>query len=48
MKKIAAVSDDGKTISPHFGRATAYAVLTATVVAKIEGEQRCVHGAAVT
>jgi predicted Fe-Mo cluster-binding NifX family protein len=28
MKKIAAVTDDGKTISPHFGLATKYAVLT--------------------
>jgi predicted Fe-Mo cluster-binding NifX family protein len=28
MKKIAAVTDDGKTISPHFGRATKYAVVT--------------------
>ena len=28
MKKIATVTDDGKTISPHFGRATKYAVLT--------------------
>lgn len=28
MKKIAAVTDDGKTISPHFGRATMYAVVT--------------------
>lgn len=28
MKKIAAVTDDGKTISAHFGRATKYAVLT--------------------
>ena len=28
MKKIAAVTDDGKTISPHFGRATRYAVVT--------------------
>ena len=26
--KIAAVTDDEKTISPHFGRATKYAVLT--------------------
>lgn len=25
---IAAVTDDGKTISPHFGRATSYAVYT--------------------
>jgi len=28
MKKIAAVTDDEKTISAHFGRATKYAVLT--------------------
>ena len=28
MKKIAAVTDDGNTISPHFGRATKYTVLT--------------------
>ena len=28
MKKIAVVTDDGKNISPHFGRATKYAVLT--------------------
>jgi predicted Fe-Mo cluster-binding NifX family protein len=28
MKKIAAVTNDGKTISPHFGRADKYAVLT--------------------
>ena len=28
MIKIAAVTDDGETISPHFGRATKYAVLT--------------------
>jgi predicted Fe-Mo cluster-binding NifX family protein len=28
MKKIAAVTDDQKTISPHFGRAMKYAVLT--------------------
>jgi predicted Fe-Mo cluster-binding NifX family protein len=27
--KIAAVSDDGKTISQHFGRATQYVVVTA-------------------
>lgn len=26
--KIAIVTDDGRSISPHFGRATAYAVLT--------------------
>jgi predicted Fe-Mo cluster-binding NifX family protein len=26
--RIAAVTDDGKTISPHFGRATKYAVYT--------------------
>jgi predicted Fe-Mo cluster-binding NifX family protein len=29
MTKIAVVTDDGKTISPHFGRATKYVVLTA-------------------
>jgi hypothetical protein len=28
MIKIAAVTDDGKTISPHFGRATKYVVIT--------------------
>ncbi len=28
MIKIAAVTDDGKSISPHFGRATKYIVLT--------------------
>jgi predicted Fe-Mo cluster-binding NifX family protein len=28
MKKIAAVSDDGYTISPHFGRASKYVVMT--------------------
>lgn len=28
MIKIAVVTDDGKNISPHFGRATKYAVLT--------------------
>jgi predicted Fe-Mo cluster-binding NifX family protein len=28
MIKIAAVTDDGESISPHFGRATKYAVLT--------------------
>jgi predicted Fe-Mo cluster-binding NifX family protein len=28
MMKIAAVTDDGTTISAHFGRATKYAVLT--------------------
>ena len=28
MIKIAAVTDDGKSISAHFGRATKYAVLT--------------------
>jgi predicted Fe-Mo cluster-binding NifX family protein len=28
MMKIASVTDDGKTISPHFGRATKYVVLT--------------------
>lgn len=28
MTKIAVVTDDGKTISPHFGRATKYVVLT--------------------
>jgi len=28
MIKIAAVTDDGQTISPHFGRATKYVVVT--------------------
>lgn len=28
MIKIAAVTDDGKTISPHFGQVTKYTVLT--------------------
>ncbi len=37
MRKIAAVTDDGNTISAHFGRATKYAVLTVeegTIVAR--------------
>ena len=28
MKKLAIVTDDGKTISPHFGRATQYAIIS--------------------
>ena len=28
MKKIAIVTDDGMTISPHFGRATQYAIIS--------------------
>lgn len=38
MTKIAVVSDDGKTISAHFGRAQFYAVLT-TEAGKITGRE---------
>ena len=38
--KIAAVTDDGKTISQHFGRATQYAVITVEKGEIIERELR--------
>jgi len=38
--KIAAVTDDGKTISAHFGRATQYAVVTVEDGKVVEKELR--------
>lgn len=38
--KIAIVTDDGRTISAHFGRARAYAVLTVVDGAVVERELR--------
>jgi hypothetical protein len=45
--KIAAVTDDGVTISPHFGRARYYEVLTIEngAIAKRERRERAGHGA---
>ncbi len=45
MKKIASVSDDGFTISPHFGRASKYVVMTieGDVITKREVRDKTGH-----